>query len=181
MKVKLVTDYSNEILEKLRSLYMSTFPKEERKPFEMMLEKQREGLMELHAIVDEDDEFIGLAIMVLYEGTALLDYFAVEEDKRSRGYGTAALGELQEKYADMRFFLEIESTSEECADKALRKRRKSFYKRNGFGEMDYEVCLFGVNMEVLTHGSKISFEEYYNIYESVFGSRVSGNVSLITE
>lgn len=176
--MKLADKHNEDRLKQLYDLYMSAFPKSERKPFEVMLQKCDEGKMELLAI-EEDNEFAGLAFMVVHNDLALLDYFAIADEKRNMGLGSKAIKALQEKYADKRFFLEIETTREENDEKELRLHRKVFYKRNGMGEMDFEVNLFGVRMEILTHNCEIGYDEYFKAYREVFGERVVKNVSLI--
>ncbi len=176
--MKLTDKHNKERLSQLYDLYMRAFPKSERKPFEVMVQKCDEGKMELLAI-EENNEFAGLAFMVIYKDLALLDYFAIADDKRNMGLGSKVIKVLQERYADKRFFLEIETTREDSDEKELRLRRKDFYKRNGMGEMDFEVNLFGVRMEILTYNCKITFDEYFKTYREVFGDRVVKNVSLI--
>lgn len=176
--MKLTDKYNDEGLKQLYDLYMSAFPKSERKPFEVMLQKRDEGTMELLTIEDSG-EFAGLAFMVVYKDLALLDYFAIADEKRNAGLGSKALKALQERYADKRFFLEIETTKEDSEEKELRLRRKAFYIRNEMAEMDFEVNLFGVRMEILTYNCEISYDEYFSTYREVFGERVVKNVSLI--
>lgn len=44
-------------------------------------------------------------------------------------------------------------------------------------EMSYLVLLFGVEMEILTDGCSVSFEEYFQLYKQVFGKRIENKVS----
>lgn len=176
--MKLTDKHSEERLNQLYDLYMRVFPKSERKPFEVMMQKRDEGKMELLAI-EENNEFAGLAFMVVYKDLALLDYFAITDDKRNMGLGSKVIKTLQERYADKRFFLEIETTKTDSEERDLRIRRKAFYKRNAMTEMDFEVNLFGVRMEILTHNCKLTFDEYFKAYREVFGDRVVKNISLI--
>ena len=62
---------SKEKLEQIRVLYEASFPKSEKKPFELMVEKQKEGLCEFLAIEDEAGGFCGLAIMILSDRAEL--------------------------------------------------------------------------------------------------------------
>jgi len=159
----------NPNLDAIRSLYLTAFPLCERKPFSVIEEKQKAGFMEILSIEEEDGTFLGLALTALFEDLALLDYFAVADDRRNRGVGAEALRLLQKRYEDKRLFIEIETTEGESDNREERIRRKSFYLRNNMVPLPYVVNLFGVEMEMLSAGGKmIRFAEYHRMYEEVF-------------
>lgn len=172
---------SEEELNRIRSLYEESFPQSEKKPFEMMLEKRE--LFELLVIENEEGCFCGLAIMILAGEWVLLDYLAVEPGQQGAGVGSMALRELQERYGRERIVVEIESTTgpeaEEAENLRDRLRRKAFYLRNGMKQSEFRVKLLGVEMEVLTFGRKIDFEEYVSIYEKVFPGGTADKVKLV--
>lgn len=177
---------SKEQMKNIRVLYEAAFPKSEKKPFSMMKRLRRKGNMEFLCVEDEDGGFLGLAIMILCGELALLDYFAITPERRGRNVGSQALKALQQRYADKKLLLEIESTlgleraqgkgletaaseSSQLPDNAQeRLRRKAFYLRNGMTPMDFNVDLFGVEMEILTHGKTVTYEEYHSIFEKLF-------------
>lgn len=171
--------FAQESLDKIYDLYMKAFPKEERKPFEMMLQKQQEGSMALYALTDEQGVFVGLAIFVFGGDMALLDYFAIEPEFRNQGVGTRALGQLQQLFPGKRFFLEIESTYEQCEDAPNRARRKRFYLQNDMTPQNYLIRLFGVEMEILTYQCGITYEEYYSVYEGICTPAMLHNVQFL--
>lgn len=170
-------------LANIRPLYEEAFPKSEKKPFEFILQKREQASFEILEIVDEAQEFCGLAIMMLYEALVLLDYFAIAPQCRGRGLGSQALKDLQERYAGKKFMLEVESTVGLDAlpesEKHLRLRRKAFYLRNGMRPMDFQVDLFGVEMEILAYGEKVTFEEYYSILKSTVPPNLIHHVKLL--
>lgn len=167
-------------LENVQRLYEASFPKSEKKPFAFMLQKQKEGVFDILAIEDEQGTFCGLAIMMLSGGRALLDYLAIEPDCQGGGIGSSVLSELKERYGEERIVVEIESTAEEnsASGRSERLRRKAFYLRNGMVPMDFLVELFGVEMEVLTFGSEITFEQYYAIYAQVLPASLAEKIRL---
>ena len=61
----LVEAYDIERLAKIQALYQEAFPVSERKPFKLMIKKREEGVMELQALENEQNEFCGLAITIL--------------------------------------------------------------------------------------------------------------------
>ncbi len=157
--------------KRVEALYLSAFPKSERKPYELMVGKQEEGFVDIFSL-EEDNEFIGLAILVKKADLVLLDYFAIDDEKRGGGYGSRALEAIFSYYSGKRLVLEIESTVGEAPNYEDRIRRKAFYLRNGLTELFCSVRLFGIEMELLSNGHAVSFEEYQGIYAAAFGARI---------
>ncbi len=173
MKLKKATTLKD--WKKIRKLYMSAFPSCERKPLSVIRYKQHKKAADVW-VVENEGEFVGLAITMNGPDLVLLDYFAIDDFKRGKGYGSKALKLLQETYADYRFFLEIERIDVEADNIEERKRRKSFYLQNGMMELKVHAVLFGVEMELLGYQCKVSFEEYRNLYVSNYGNLARKNV-----
>ena len=166
-------------LEKIENLYISAFPKNERKPFDLIIDKCDNGLMEIITIQSDSNDFLGFAIMILHDDMVLLDYFAITPESRGQNIGSTALKLLFERYKNKRFILEIENTEAECDNFEERKRRKAFYTRNGMSVMPFKVNLIGVEMEVLTHNCVVTYEEYYSIYENTFSDEYCNKIKPI--
>lgn len=159
-------------------LYKSAFPECEQKSFELLVKKQAEGNVEILSL-EENGEFLGLAVTAKHEDKVLLDYFAVDKDKRGSGIGSRALSALKEYYAGMRIVIEIESTEKDVPDHEIRARRKEFYHRNQMTDLPFLVDFFGTEMEMLSNKTPFTYEEYWDIYEHAFGPEVSGRIKLI--
>lgn len=166
------------LLEHMQKLYLEAFPQIERKPFDVLLKKRDEGIAELLAIEGDGGEFEGLAITVLYEDMVLLDYFAIEDSWRGQGVGSEALRLLQSYYGGRRLMLEIERTDVEADNIGQRLKRKAFYLRNEMTVMPFLVNVFGTEMELLTHESQVTYEEYHKLYE-VFGEEFARTVTYV--
>lgn len=164
-------------LQQVEELYMRAFPAAERKPFSMILRTRRRGNAEILTIEAADGTFSGEAITVQCGPLVLVDYFAVSEEKRGCGVGSAALQLLRERYADKTVFLEIESTKAENApNRAQREKRKAFYLRNGLSCKSFRAVEFGVEMEILTFSGEVTFDDLHGLYQSVFGRAVAANI-----
>jgi len=159
----------------IKKLYRTAFPRCERKPLAVIRYKQCKNKADVWVLEDEG-EFIGLAITMNGPDLVLLDYFAIDDFKRGKGYGSKAIKRLQEMYKDYRFFLEIERTDVEADNIEERKRRKTFYLQNDMTELNVHAVLFGVEMELLGYQCNVSFEEYYNLYVSNYGRIAEKNV-----
>lgn len=164
-------------LQQIEALYMRAFPAAERKPFSMILRTRRKGNAEILTVEAADGTFAGEAITVQCGPLVLVDYFAVSEEKRGCGVGSAALQLLRERYAGKTVFLEIESTkAEDAPNRAQREKRKAFYLRNGLSCMPFRAVEFGVEMEILTFSGEVTFDDLHGLYKSVFGRAVAANI-----
>lgn len=156
-------------------LYQKAFPKSEKKPFSMILNMYRRGRSDVWYF-SKDGTFAGLIITINGQKQVLLDYLAVEEHCRGTGIGTEILKLMQAQYPDKGVFLEIESVYEECGNKAERLRRKHFYEKCGMESMDVFVWLFGVKMELMSFGCKMTFEEYHDFYRNNYNQWAADHI-----
>ena len=170
-----------EQLLKIKNLYYSSFPKDEQKPFAIILKKRDEGLIEIFSIENASEDFMGLAITVLHKDIVLLDYFAIVESARGNGSGSRVLELLYKKYWNKRLILEIESTRLQAGNLEERILRKNFYIKNGMAVMPFMVNLFGVVMEILTYRCDMDYKEYIQVYRSVFGNKICNNIKLASQ
>ena len=175
MNLRLANAVEN-YLEKIEALYYHAFPEEERKPFAMLLEKEKQNNVEILAVTTVDGEFLGEAITAMYEDMVLLDYFAMAPECRGKGNGSLVLKGLQERYGEKRFFLEIERTGVPAPNAEQRIRRKKFYLSNDMKLTECYVEVRGVEMEILTHDCSIEFEEYCSLYKNIYGKEIGNQI-----
>ena len=81
---------TREDWKNIKNLYMTAFPACERKPLAVIRYKQHKKVADVWMLEDEG-EFIGLAITMNGPDLVLLDYFAIDDFKRGKGYGSKAL------------------------------------------------------------------------------------------
>ena len=155
-------------IHKIESLSTEAFPACERKPFSLICQKQSQGLTDIFAL-EENGDFCGLAITMKAEDLVLLDYFAIVREKRGKGYGKMALEALFAHFNGKRFFLEIESTLAESANKSQLIKRKRFYLKNQLTELNLYANVFGTDMELLAYQTSLTFDEYIGVYKTVYG------------
>ena len=163
---------------KIRRLYKSSFPKCERKPFSIIKKMKKKGKTDILCFYDGAD-FVGFAATINGEREILVDYLAVSEKKRGRGYGRAALEIILKKYSPLGVFLEIEIPYESAENYEERARRKKFYLSSGFSPMNTYAKLFGVDMELLGAGCNLNFDEYRNFYLENYGRFAYDNITKV--
>lgn len=160
MKIKLVKYKRNsELRKKLKELYTSAFPKNERAPFALIMSKGRGQNADMLAAYD-GDTLVGFAYMVCYMDLAYLFYLAIDEPYRGKGYGTAILAEIKNNYRDMRIFLAREMLDKDSNNYAQRVSRRDFYLRNGFQDLPCQIKEASVTYDVMGINGNISANDY---------------------
>ncbi len=165
-------------LARIKRLYLSAFPRNERMPFFIIRRQCKKGLAELFVVESDSGEFGGFAMTMKRGDIVMLAYFAIHPSLRGRGIGSRALQMLKELYADSRFILEIESVDEPCDNLEIRQKRRDFYLRNGMISAGFTARVFNSELEILTAGKPVSFEEYRELYRSRRGNKIALNVTL---
>ena len=177
--MKLIEAINQSHLEKIQNLYNEAFPSAERKSFSRLIQTRDKGNAEILAIENENNDFLGLAITAMYKDLVLLDYFAILPTQRGAGIGSKIFQSLKQKYANKRFFLEIERTDIPADNQHQRQKRKAFYLKNGMSNMPFFVNLCGMEMEILANNCKLDYEEYFSLYHNLFGKDISQYISLV--
>lgn len=156
-------------------LYQKAFPKSEKKPFWMILKMHRKGASDVWRFT-RNGKFAGLIITINGDKNVLLDYLAVDRNRRGTGIGTEILQLMRDHYAGKGVFLEIESVYEDCDNRDQRIRRKHFYEKSGMTSMDVFVWLFGVKMELMGFDCRLSYEEYHAFYRDHYNQWAADHI-----
>lgn len=149
-------------------LYQTAFPASEKKPFAIICKMHRRGVTDIWRF-ERDGQFAGIIITINGNSHILLDYLAVSEKQRGTGIGTEILQLMRKHYDGKGVFLEIESVYEACDNQEQRIRRKHFYEKCGMKSMEVFVWLFGVKMELMSFGCKLTYDEYHAFYRDNYG------------
>lgn len=145
----------------LQKLYDASFPDSERKPYSMILEGLEHGVYDALAF-EFNGRVVALSFMIPHKKLVILDYLAVDPKYQNRKIGGQVLNFLEQVYGQP-VLVEIESTRNKTAD-SIENKRKNFYLRNGLNDLGLEICLFGVDMELLSNGN-INFKNYRQAFE----------------
>lgn len=156
-------------------LYRRAFPRNERKPFRIILSMHRRGKTDVwHYKVNR--RFAGFAATINGKNLILLDYLAVPGDMRGKGAGSHILQHLMKQYDGQGLFVEIESEFEPTAGREERIRRKRFYMRNGMIPAHVMASVFGVKMELLCHNCHVDFNLYHSFYHDNYNPWAASNI-----
>lgn len=158
-------------IEKVKFLYLSAFPPEERPPFFLMKHGAKHGNGEMLSAYD-GEEFVGFAYVVSDEGAAYLYFFAIEERFRGMGYGTSILSALKKRYSGMVLFLAREQLDESAENYGERVRRHSFYLKNGFSDLSVKIKEMTVVYDTMSVGGDIEPRAYARLMKKWCGPLV---------
>ncbi len=143
----------------IKTLFISAFPPEERPPFFMLRRGADKGHGDM-LIARDGDEFIGFCYLISNAVAGYLFFFAIKEDKRGMGYGSAVLAELHKMYGGKRIFLARETLDETAENYGERVRRHEFYLRNGFSDLSVKIKEATVTYDVMSMGGDVAPKEY---------------------
>ena len=116
---------------KVKKLYLSAFPKNERFPFIGLLAMALQKRVNLQAVYDHDN-FIGLIFWTYAEKIIYIGYLAVAPIWRGKGYGSQILNLMKQNHPNQEIVLDIEPVIKTAKNYSQRINRLLFYKHNGF-------------------------------------------------
>ena len=154
--------------KRAKALYREAFPREERAPFFLLKRRAEQGKADFWQISDGSLP-VGIAYVVSCGDLSYLFYFAVGQSLRGKGYGTAALNLLKERYAGGRFFLAIEPPDENAENYAQRVRRHAFYRQCGFEDLPFRLKEASVVYSIMGIGGPVYPEEHREMFDRYLG------------
>ena len=141
--MKLINITIEEFEDKLYSEYIKIFPEEEQREWKNIKKTYEQGIEKFYIIVEEEN-IVGFIILEENKtyNSYYIDYFAILEKYRNKGIGTEAIKcLLKDIIKDNLLCIEIEKPVETNIDTI---RRKQFYIRTGFKEINSEYLLYKV-------------------------------------
>lgn len=153
-------------IAKAKQLYRQAFPKEERLPWWVL------RLMTLHKDVKLTayhcgNSFIGLTHTTSTKDVLFVMFFAVEENLRGMGYGSAILSHLKACHPDKSIILNVEPLDENAPNAQERILRMGFYKKNGFFDTGYQIAEVGGIFRVLSTEPELDTNAYLPVFRKL--------------
>ena len=135
--------------QQAKQLYRRAFPRYERAPWLWLMLKGRQQRADFWAFFD-DDRFVGLAFVIHgRQRIHYLYYLAVNDQVRSKGYGSRILTQLRQKMNGETIVLDCEQPDPAADNHPQRVRRIAFYAKNGFYQTKHFHHDRGVSFHVL--------------------------------
>lgn len=150
-------------LTEAKKLYREAFPKEERLPWWVLRLMTVPKGAELTAYY-QDDEFLGFTHTTVTEDVVFVMFFAVREDLRGKGCGSAILEHLKQHNPGKPIILNVEPLDDTAQNAAQRIRRMRFYEKNGFVDTGYDVAEVGGVFRVLSTRPVLDVDAYLRVF-----------------
>lgn len=147
----------------VKEIYFKSFPPNERMPFPLMVGMSKMWHTNFLSFY-YNETLCGFIYLATNQKLVFVMFFAVDEIFRSKGYGSAILQEIQQRYPNKKIIISIEPCDADALDLDIRKKRKSFYLRNGYKETGYMVKLNGVVQEILINNGDFIKEEFRTFF-----------------
>lgn len=154
--------------QEIKEIYTSSFSKEDRMPFWMMIIMSYLWNTEFLAFYDAD-HLCGFIYMATIKKQTFIMFFAVDENCRSKGYGSRILNQIQSMYPKNKIIVTIEPCDDNAEDIELRLKRKRFYINNGYEEAGHFIKLGGKKQEIIIKNgtfNKGQFKLFFMIYSN---------------
>lgn len=114
---------------------------------------------------------VGFIVLLKNEECGYLYYIAIDKNRRSKGYGGAAIKKLFETYPQLQIILDFEEMDEHAKNYAQRIRRKDFYLRNGFHETGRYTILWNERFEVVCSAGGLREEAFKDLLRIIHKHR----------
>lgn len=133
MTIFKVESCSDLVLDSVKSLYFASFPEDERRPWESIMQMVSDGFpyFSLYAALGIDGTFLGfISVWSLPNDVVYVEHFAVDARFRGRGIGSDIFSVVTDGAANV--VLEVELPG----DNAMAERRIDFYKHLGLNPLE---------------------------------------------
>ena len=148
----------------VKQLYQRAFPKYEREPWSWMMLKSKFKQADFMVFYDEG-RFVGFAYVIHSHGFHYILFLAVNDQLRSRGYGSRIITQLRTLYPSDSLVLDVEQPDPHARNNQQRLRRLAFYKRNGFYWTPKKLEEDRVTYRVLATNKKINQQKVDRVFE----------------
>lgn len=152
----------------IKSLYKSSFPRNEQTPMFMLLNGARTGKAKFNAYYDKD-LFAGFTYTTVHGDITCVQYLVVNTNYRSKGYGAKILEAVKEMHPQNRIALTIEKLDSDAENNEQRIKRRQFYIKNGYEPIGKVLRIFGADYEILSCNGVCSAEEFLQVSKNTLG------------
>lgn len=152
----------------IRQLYFSAFPSEERAPFYLLIKRTNRENVDFLSIYN-DGEWVGMIYIINYLDLSYVFYFAINDNQRGKGIGSAVLTKIKELYRGRKFFLALERLDKNAENYAQRLSRSEFYRKNGLKKLNVSIKEGDVVFDAMGFGGEVKPDEYSKMMKNYTG------------
>ena len=153
---------------KIRTLHALAFSGSERKSLSVYRSRQKDGKSDIWYF-EENDKFVGYAIVTPGRKYVLVNYLAVDTSLRGQSKGSVMLKMLQYEYNGTSLIAEVDLEINPDNPHSKRSKRKLFYLKAGMKELGVTATYIDTDLEILgTPDCEMTFEDYYKFYAEAY-------------
>lgn len=149
-------------LDEIKKSYKKDFPVFERMPFFHLKRLFEQNRIEV-LFFKEEAKIYGYMVTARGKNNyILIEFFAILEEYRNKGYGSTCLKLCKEYYQDAKaIILEAEKRGlgKNEEENRIREKRIAFYEKNGYQPTKIYAKIFGVIYEILVNANENLKEE----------------------
>lgn len=145
-------------IQAVEQLYVSSFPVEERVPFEELIDKAILKKGNYFGLFQEE-QVCGMIYYIVLDDLLYIFFFAIDGTIQSKGYGKFVLDYMQETFPNKKQMLLIEELDKEADNFEQRMRRKNFYEKNNFVCTGVTIVAANIPYELMSRGKTLATEE----------------------
>ena len=150
----------------IQNLYFTAFPKYEQMPWWLLRLLTIPRGAALTGYYD-NDTFCGFTYTAATEQMLFVMFFAVQQEIRGKGYGSAVLELLKQNNPGKTILLNVELLDENAPNYAQRVQRFRFYEKNGFYDTGLNIDEVGGTFRVLASCREIDPKAYQRVFQNL--------------
>ena len=151
---------------KVKALYHAAFPRYEQMPWWLL--RCLFALRRLNATCYYDgDTFCGFTHDIKKGSLHYVMFFAVSEELRGKGYGSAILSHVKSGLGEGAIVLNVERLCEKAENLDERKARMQFYQKNGFFDTGCDIDEVGGTFRVLSTKKELDPSAYLAVFKKI--------------
>lgn len=147
-------------------LAKEAFPPEEYLAPSELVKMAHSDHFDFLALIHEEI-FVGFMVVMLYKDMAYLFFLAIDKNCRNKGYGSRAIETLKAEYPDKTHTVDFEMLDESAPNSDQRKKRRSFYLRNGYQETGLFLSYLGIDYEVFCMGETFNTDTFKAMMKTI--------------
>lgn len=152
--------------DRVNVLAKEAFPPEEYLAPAELVKMANSDNFDFLALLD-DDAFVGFMVVQTFKNLAYLFFLAIAADSRGKGYGSRAIETLKAEYPNKIHTVDFEMTDDTAPNAEQRKKRRSFYQRNGYRETGLFLSYLGVDYEVFCMGEDFNADTFKAMMKTI--------------
>lgn len=159
-------------------IYKEAFPFLERLPIFLLNKLLKQKRLTLFKYYD-DDKFIGIVVIAIYQNIYYVYFLAIKKEYRSHGYGSKILNDLKMDCGDKKLILLAEYSP--VGDTSIKAKRMAFYAKNGLIDTKIKLKEASVLYSLLCFNGDVTFKDFEMVMFSSVGKFYAHRILNIRE